>query len=63
MEPSNVNGPAKPASKLTVKQDLIFRLFSTIVSKQDLGKVQAAQVEQIMAISAAAAERILKEHG
>jgi len=45
---------------LSKKQDLIWKIFSAIVGKQELGKVGAKEVDQIMAIAEAAADKIIK---
>lgn len=50
---------SKDTAYLSTKQDLVFRLFSTLVNKQEIGTVKAAEVEQIMAIAEQAAARIL----
>lgn len=48
------------ANQLNVKQDLIWKIFSALVGKQEMGKVDAKMVDQVMVISEAAAEKILK---
>ncbi len=49
----------KDSKFLTTKQDLVFCVFTALVSKQELGTVKAADVEQLMAVAEAAATRIL----
>ncbi len=56
----NPSGPAKPARTLTVRQDLIFRLFANIIGKQEIGKVNAALVEQFLTVADQAADHILQ---
>ena len=59
LTPENV----KEAKKLTLKQELVHKLFSYVLGKQEIGKVGAKEVEQMMVIAEAAAERILKVRG
>jgi hypothetical protein len=44
---------------LSKKQELLFRIFSALAGKQEIGKLGAAEVEQLMQISEAVAEKIL----
>lgn len=49
--------------ELTLKQETIFKVFSSVIGKQEIGKLGAAQIEQIFVISEQVAERILTVKG
>jgi len=44
---------------LTVKQDLVFKVFSSMVAKQEVGKAGAREAEQLCTTAEAVADKIL----
>lgn len=54
---------AKVRVNLTLKQETVYKIFSSIIGKQEIGKVTATQVEQIMTIAEQATERVLAVKG
>lgn len=58
LEPST-----REVKRLTQKQDLIFRTFSALVAKQEIGAMKASDTEHLVTIAEAVADRILKVRG
>lgn len=48
---------------LTRRQDLVYKIFTSIISKQEIGHLKIADTEPFMDIAMAAADRILKIEG
>ena len=53
----------KEAKGLSLKQDLVLKLFTHIATKQEIGKLTALEIEQVMTIAETAAEKILALKG
>jgi hypothetical protein len=49
------------APRLTIRQDLVFKVFATVAAKYEIGKLTAKEVEQVVSLSEIVADRILSK--